>query len=57
MARLRQRDWPRAAAVSALAAFSFASSWDVVGPFPARGTDWGHYLLYADEVDAARGDF
>jgi hypothetical protein len=39
------------AAVLALAAFSFASAWDVVGPFPPRGTDWGHYFLYADQVD------
>lgn len=38
-------------AVLALAAFSFASAWDIVGPFPPRGTDWGHYFLYADEVD------
>jgi len=39
------------AAVLALAVFCFASSWDVVGPFPPRGTDWGHYLLYADQVE------
>ena len=39
------------AAVLALAAFSLASAWDVVGPFPPRGTDWGHYFLYADEVE------
>lgn len=38
------------AAVLMLAAFSFASAWNVVGPFPPRGTDWGHYYLYADEV-------
>ena len=28
--------------------------WDIAYPFQARGTDWGHYLLYADEV-AAQG--
>lgn len=42
------------AMVLALAAFSFASAWDVVGPFPPRGTDWGHYFLYADEVAQQR---
>jgi hypothetical protein len=35
-----------------LVGFSLASSWDVVYPFQAEGTDWGHYLLYADEVAA-----
>ena len=44
----------REAAVVALLlavfAFALASSWDVAYPFQARGTDWGHYLLYADEV-------
>ena len=43
------------AALVAIAAFAFASSWDVAYPFVARGTDWGHYLLYADEV-AANGE-
>jgi hypothetical protein len=62
--RLRARDHARsvsgrreAAALVALAAigvFSLASSWDIAYPFQARGTDWGHYLLYADEV-AAQG--
>ena len=33
-------------------AFSLGSSWDIAGSFPPRGTDWGHYLLYADEVEA-----
>ena len=32
-------------------AFSLGSSWDIAGSFPPRGTDWGHYLLYADEVE------
>lgn len=32
-------------------AFSLGSSWDIEGSFPPRGTDWGHYLLYADEVE------
>lgn len=36
-------------------AFSFASSYDIAGPFPPRGTDWGHYLLYAEEVEAQDG--
>lgn len=38
------------AALVAIFAFAFASSWDIVDPFPPRGTDWGHYLQYADEV-------
>lgn len=33
-------------------AFSLGSSWDIAGSFPPRGTDWGHYLLYAEEVEA-----
>jgi hypothetical protein len=46
-----KREAAAVAAVLALAAFSLASAWDVVGPFPPRGTDWGHYFLYADEVE------
>ena len=41
-------------ALAAIAAFALASSWDIAYPFQARGTDWGHYLLYADQV-AAQG--
>ena len=40
------------AALVAVFAFSLGSSWDIAGSFPPRGTDWGHYLLYADEVEA-----
>ncbi len=35
-------------------AFSLGSSWDIAGTYPPRGTDWGHYLLYADEVETQR---
>ena len=42
------------AALGCVVAFAFASSWDVAYPFQARGTDWGHYLLYADEVAVQR---
>jgi hypothetical protein len=49
------REAAAVAAVLALALFAFASSWDVVGPFPPRGTDWGHYFLYADEVERQGG--
>jgi hypothetical protein len=42
-------------ALGAIVAFALASSWDIAYPFQARGTDWGHYLLYADEV-ATQGD-
>ena len=37
-----------------IVAFAVASSWDIAYPFQPRGTDWGHYLLYADEA-AAQG--
>ncbi|CAN5231062.1 hypothetical protein BH20ACT13_BH20ACT13_23270 [soil metagenome] len=30
----------------------FAAAWDVLEPFPPPGSDWGYYLLYADEIDA-----
>ncbi len=43
-----------AVAVSLVLAFAFASAWDIVGPFPPDSVDWGHYLLYADEVEAQR---
>jgi hypothetical protein len=49
------RELAAAAIVLAVALFSFASSWDIVGPYPPRGTDWGHYFLYADEVDRQGG--
>jgi hypothetical protein len=54
-ARPRPASWREAAAVAALIGllvFSLASSSDIAYPFQARGTDWGHYLLYADEVEA-----
>ena len=50
-AQARARD---AAALGCVVAFAFSSSWDVAYPFQARGTDWGHYLLYADEVAVQR---
>ena len=37
-------------ALAGIVGFAVASSWDVAWPFPPRGTDWGHYLLYAEEV-------
>lgn len=50
--RRTRRDALAVSIVIALALFSFAASWDIVGPFPPRGTDWGHYFLYADEVES-----
>lgn len=44
------REWLAVAGLLAVLAFAFASAWDVADPLPSRGTDWGHYLLYADEV-------
>ena len=58
LGRSEKRAWsPRkeSVAVAVLVgvfAFSLGSSWDIAGSFPPRGTDWGHYLLYADEVEA-----
>ncbi len=46
-----RREVAAVAAVLALGGVALAASWDVVGTFPPRGTDWGHYLLYAEEVD------
>lgn len=40
-------------ALAAIVVFALASSWDKAYPFQPR-SDWGHYLLYADEV-AAQG--
>lgn len=42
-------------ALAGIVAFALASSWDIAYPFQPSGTDWGHYLLYADEV-ADQGD-
>ena len=33
-------------------AFSLASAWDVLEPFPPPGSDWSYYLLHADEVES-----
>jgi len=41
-------------ALAGIVVFAVASSWDIAYPFQPRGTDWGHYLLYADEA-AAQG--
>jgi hypothetical protein len=43
-----------AAAMVVVVAFALASAWDIVGPYPPDAVDWGHYLLYADEVEAER---
>jgi hypothetical protein len=50
--RDRRREGLAIAALLGMFVFAAASSWDLVDPLQARGTDWGHYLLYADEVDA-----
>lgn len=47
-----RREAVAAALLAGVFAFALASSWDIAYPFQARGTDWGHYLLYADEVAA-----
>jgi hypothetical protein len=48
----RRRELLILLALAGLVAFALASSWDIAYPFQPRGTDWGHYLLYADEVAA-----
>ncbi|MBA3432947.1 MAG: hypothetical protein H0U08_02515, partial [Actinobacteria bacterium] len=40
-----RREGIAVAALVGIFVFSFASSYDIAGPFPPRGTDWGHYLL------------
>jgi len=53
-----ERSWftrKEGVAVAALASIflvSLAAGWDVVEPFPPPGSDWGYYLLHADEVEA-----
>ena len=43
------------AVLVAAVCLALAAAWDVVGPFPSRGTDWGHYLLYAERGRGAGG--
>jgi len=45
-----RREGAAVALLLAVFVFAAASAWDIAYPFQARGTDWGHYLLYADEV-------
>ena len=52
VARVGIREGVALACLLGVVAFGLASAWDVVGPFPPPGVDWGHYLLYADEVEA-----
>jgi len=54
----QESSWPvrkEALAIAALAGvfcLSLAAGWDVVEPFPPPGSDWGYYLLHADEIEA-----
>lgn len=50
--RVTRRDVFVAVALAAIVAVAIASAWDVAYPLQVRGTDLGHYLLYADEVAA-----
>jgi hypothetical protein len=52
---LDRRDALALAALVCISAFALGAAWEIVGPFPPPGVDWGHYLLYADEV-AANGE-
>lgn len=49
-----RRDALALAGLVCVFAFALAAAWDVVGPFPPPGVDWGHYLLHAEEVAAER---
>jgi hypothetical protein len=40
------------AALVGVVCVSLAAGWDVVEPFPPPGSDWGYYLLHADEIEA-----
>jgi len=54
----QESSWPvrkEGLAIAALAGvfcLSLAAGWDVVEPFPPPGSDWGYYLLHADEIEA-----
>jgi len=48
----RRRETLTLLALAGIVLFALASSWDIAYPFQPRGTDWGHYLLYADQVAA-----
>lgn len=48
----RRREALALVALAAIVAVAFAASWDIAYPFQPRGTDWGHYLLYSDQVAA-----
>lgn len=45
-----RRELGFALVLGGIVALSLASSWDVAYPLQVRGTDAGHYLLYAEEV-------
>jgi hypothetical protein len=45
-----RRELAVALALAAIVGVALASSWDIVYPLQVRGTDVGHYLLYAEEV-------
>jgi hypothetical protein len=53
-----QMSWPvrregvAVAALAGIVCLSLAAGWDVVEPFPPPGSDWGYYLLHADEIEA-----
>lgn len=46
-----RREAYAAALLLGVVCFGLLSAWDSVGPFPPPAVDWGHYLLYADEVE------
>jgi hypothetical protein len=48
----RQREGIAVAVLVGILVFSLAAGWDVVEPFPPPGSDWGYYLLHADEIEA-----
>ena len=49
-----RRETATLALLGCVFAFGLASAWDIVRPFPPPAVDWGHYLLYAEEVEVER---
>lgn len=50
-----RRELAALAALIGVFALSFASSYDIVEPFPPPGTDWAHNLQYAEQIEAQGG--
>lgn len=54
-ARTTRREVVAISLLIGISCLSLAAAWDVLEPFPPPGSDWGYYLLYADEIEAQGG--